>query len=621
MTAVPRRLSVIVCADVVGYSRLMGADDEGALAALKDHREAIDPIFREDGGRIVKTTGDGLLLEFPTAFHAVRASLGVQRVMAERNKDVPPEKRLAFRMGMHLGDLVVENEDASGDGIDIAERLQEIADPGGICLSRAAHAAVHKDFNSMFPDGGVKALKDIDAPVHVYQLAPEAAMLPFVPAVTMPRLLLSLAVLPFANSTGEVRHDFLADSITDQLTSELARIEDSFVVDRKTALSPAASGDDLAALGRSLGIRYVVKGGVRTGEAGLRIDATLIDTETSAVIWSDHLDIAIGDPFVMQHDVNARLVPLVYTRLLAATGHTLQTAPVPAFLPAPAALPLMAARPMVQEAAPAGTPLPPRTEPRLTPPPKLPAEASAQNAVKAPSETDMLGALIAKWPVLHRPPPRLPVRLPAAAALAPPPDIDKLAIEKLDDIEKSDIEIPDIVAPELPAIPAVIIHPRAVVTSGSGAERVVVAFRPAPASRGAAARPRPTARPYTARIIEMPTPPLSDHPEWRMPLLLRLFFVAAFAALGGAIAVAKLGIDRGTVAADIAWVLIATGLAQLTSVVAERVQSARALRLAELARAAAERALRPKRVAVELLRVRAVPRLPRGISRSTQYAP
>ena len=171
MATVQRRLSVIVCADVVGYSRLMGADELGTLTALKAHREAIDPLFAEEGGRLVKTTGDGLLLEFPSAFHAVRASLGVQRLMAERNVEVAADRRLVFRMGIHLGDVIVDNDDIFGDGVNIAARLQEIADPGGICLSQAVHATIHKNIDALFRDGGEKALKNIAAPVHVYNLA------------------------------------------------------------------------------------------------------------------------------------------------------------------------------------------------------------------------------------------------------------------------------------------------------------------------------------------------------------------------------------------------------------------------------------------------------------------
>ena len=142
MATVQRRLSVIVCADVVGYSRLMGTDELGTLTALKGHRETIDPLFADEGGRLVKTTGDGMLLEFPSAFHAVRAALAVQRLMAERNTDVPADKRLIFRMGIHLGDVIVDNDDIFGDGVNIAARLQEIAEPGGVCLSQAVHETI-----------------------------------------------------------------------------------------------------------------------------------------------------------------------------------------------------------------------------------------------------------------------------------------------------------------------------------------------------------------------------------------------------------------------------------------------------------------------------------------------
>src|ERR1700722_2078317 len=340
MATVQRRLGVILCTDIVGHGAPSDADDSGAPTALRAHREATDPLFLQEGGRFVKNAGLGQVLEFPNAFNAVRASLGVQRLMAERNAELPADERVVLRMGIHLGDVVIEDEDISGDGINVAERLQEIAHPGGICLSRAAHAAIHKDFDSLFPDGGTKALKDIDAPVHVYNLAPEAAMLPFVPAMTVPRRLLPLVVLPFANLTSEARHDFLADTVTDQLTTELARIEDSFVVDRKTALASAVETTDVAELAASLAVRYVIRGGVSAGEAGLRIDAALVDAETEEDVWTDRLDIAIGDPFVMQHEANARLIPLLYARLLATSGHKPQMAPAPIFRPTPPPVPI-----------------------------------------------------------------------------------------------------------------------------------------------------------------------------------------------------------------------------------------------------------------------------------------
>jgi class 3 adenylate cyclase len=326
MATVQRRLSVIVCADVVGYSRLMGSDELGTLTALKAHREAIDPLFAEEGGRLVKTTGDGLLLEFPSAFHAVRASLGVQRLMAERNIEVPADKRLVFRMGIHLGDVIVDNDDIFGDGVNIAARLQEIAEPGGICLSQAVHATIHKNIDALFHDGGQKVLKNIAAPVHVYNLALNGSSSPPVAPSTGP--LLSLVVLPFINLSGDARHDFLVDSITDQLTTELARIDGSFVVNRKTALAYRGDTLEVTELGLELGVRFVIKGNVRSGGAGLRISAQLFGTESGQPIWVDRFDIAIDDPFPMQHEAVVRLIPALHAQLLAASGRTPQPAPV-----------------------------------------------------------------------------------------------------------------------------------------------------------------------------------------------------------------------------------------------------------------------------------------------------
>ena len=329
MATVQRRLSVIVCADVVGYSRLMGSDELGTLTALKAHREAIDPLFAEEGGRLVKTTGDGLLLEFPSAFHAVRASLAVQKLMAERNVSVPADKQLVFRMGIHLGDVIVDDDDIFGDGVNIAARLQEIADPGGICLSQAVHATIHKNIDALFRDGGNKLLKNIAAPVHVYNLALDGSTVVPMPATPPTQPLLSLVVLPFVNLSGDSRHDYLVDSVTEQLTGELARIEDSFVVNRNTALAYRGDTLEVTELGLELGVRYVIKGSVRGAAGGLRINAQLIDAENGQPLWVDRFDMAVGQPFAMQHDVVARVVPPLHAHLLAASGRAPQPAPAP----------------------------------------------------------------------------------------------------------------------------------------------------------------------------------------------------------------------------------------------------------------------------------------------------
>jgi class 3 adenylate cyclase/TolB-like protein len=330
MATVQRRLSVIVCADVVGYSRLMGSDEAGTLTELKAHREAIDPLFAEEGGRLVKTTGDGLLLEFPSAFHAVRASLSVQRLMAERNATVPENKRLIFRMGIHLGDVIVDNDDIFGDGVNIAARLQEIADPGGICLSQPVHETIHKNIDALFRDGGNKVLKNIAAPVHVYNLALDGSTSPVpVAATPLSPPLLSLIVLPFVNLSGDRRQDYLVDTITDHLTTELARIESSFVVARNTALAYRGDALDVTEIGRELGVHFAIKGSVRAHAGALRVNAQLNDTETGQPIWVDRFDLTEGDPFAMQREVVVRLIPPLHANLLAASGRAPQPAPAP----------------------------------------------------------------------------------------------------------------------------------------------------------------------------------------------------------------------------------------------------------------------------------------------------
>ena len=303
----------------------MGADEEGTLTALKAHREAIDPLFADEGGRLVKTTGDGLLLEFPSAFHAVRAGLSVQRLMSERNSDIPEGKRLVFRMGVHLGDVIVDGDDIFGDGVNIAARLETLAEPGGMCISQAVHATIHKNIDALFRDGGQKVLKNIAAPVHVYNLTIDGSA----PASPATGTLLSLVVLPFVNLTGDGRQDFLVDSVTDQLTTELARIEDSFVVNRNTALAYRGDTLEVTELGSELGIRFVIKGNLRASAGGLRVNVQLIDAENGQPLWVDRFDMAIAQPFAMQHDVVVRLIPPLHAQLLAASGRAPQPAPAP----------------------------------------------------------------------------------------------------------------------------------------------------------------------------------------------------------------------------------------------------------------------------------------------------
>lgn len=561
MTTVQRRLGVIVCADVVSNSQLTPAGDARPELALKAHREAIDPLFLQEGGRLVKSNGHGVVFEFPNAFDAAHASIEVQRLMAERNADTPVDQRLAFRLGIHRGDVVIEDDDISGDGINIAARLQEIADPGGICLSRAAHAAIHKDLDTLFPDGGTKALKDVAAPVHVYNLALDA--LP-TPAMIVPVRLLSLVVLPFVNATGEARYDLLADNVTDQLTSELARIEDSFVVDRKTALTHRGDTPDLAALGRTLGIRYAIKGRVCAAGEGLRIDAELIDAENGETAWNGAFDLAVGDLFVMQHDVNARLVPPLYANLLSVSGH----APVPA--------PAFQVTSQSREAA--------ASEPATAP------SASETNPYPR--------AVVSTMPLRSEPPP--PAQ-PASAAAPRMLQIGPSATE----VRQS--------AP----VPPMVIHPRLIAAPAPAAIRLVSSVPTSPSPPASS-----PAGPHAVRIVEMPTPPLTDSPARRIPLLWRLFVALVVAAVAGGIAVALLGVQLDTVVEIASWMLIAAGVSLAGSGFIEWAQP-------ELGRRPAQR--RPAEGAAivgrgpppttETVTFRATPRVPPSIFYNTRRVP
>jgi len=230
-------------------------------------------------------------------------------------------------MGIHLGDMIVDNDDIFGDGVNIAARLQEIAEPGGICLSQAVHATIHKNIDALFHDGGQKALKNIAAPVHVYNLALDGSQSAPAPAAPSTGPLLSLIVLPFVNLSGDKRHDGLVDNVTDQLTGQLARIEDSFVVNRKTALAYRGDTLEVVELGLELGVRFVIKGSVRAAAGGLRVNAQLIDAQNGQPLWVDRFDIAIDDAFSMQHEAAVRLIPALHAQLLAASGRAPQPAP------------------------------------------------------------------------------------------------------------------------------------------------------------------------------------------------------------------------------------------------------------------------------------------------------
>lgn len=304
---VERRLAAILAADVAGYSRLIGADEEGTLARLKGlRRELIDPTIAEHHGRIVKTTGDGMLVEFPSVVDAVRCAVEVQRAMIEREADVPIDRELRFRIGINLGDIVIERDDIFGDGVNVAARLEALAEPGGVCLSGAVRDQVGDRLSYAFEDRGEQRVKNISRPIRIYQLSAETiAGTPLIALQVLrrrqpckvglakkgkskpaaPRL--SIVVLPFANLSSGPEQEYFVDAITDDLTTDLSRIVNSFVIARTTAFSFQAKTIDVKQIGRDLGVRYVLEGSVRRLDEHVQINVQLIDTGTGAHIWAD----------------------------------------------------------------------------------------------------------------------------------------------------------------------------------------------------------------------------------------------------------------------------------------------------------------------------------------------
>ena len=287
-TTATRRLAAILAADVVGYSRLMGADEEGTHERVQAHlRELVDPKIREHHGRVVKTTGDGVLAEFASVVDAVRCAGEIQRAMADRDLDLAEERRLRFRIGVNLGDVIADGDDIYGDGVNIAARLEGLAAPGSICVSGTVRDHIGDRLPYAFEDMGEQSVKNIARPVRVYALRPEGmAGLPTAsvlsttsssPPVAAPRL--SIVVLPFTNLSDDREQQYFADGITEDLTTDLSRIENMFVISRNTAFTYRNKPIDTKQIGRELGVRYVLEGSVRRSGSQIRVNAQLIDAD------------------------------------------------------------------------------------------------------------------------------------------------------------------------------------------------------------------------------------------------------------------------------------------------------------------------------------------------------
>jgi TolB-like protein/tetratricopeptide (TPR) repeat protein len=312
---VERRLTAILAADVAGYSRLMGADEEGTLAQLKAHRRAlVDPKITEHRGRIVKTTGDGMLVEFASVVDALRCAVEVQCGMAERNADVAQDKRIQFRVGVHQGDIIVEGDDIFGDGVNIAARLEALAEPGGICVSSRVQEDAEGKLEIAFENAGEQQLKNIARPVRVYRARLRAAAPSPRPAVPLPDKP-SIAVLPFENMSGDPEQDYFADGIVEDIITALSRFKQLFVIARNSSFTYKGKAVDVKQVGRELGVRYVLEGSVRKAMNRVRITGQLVDTSTGAHLWADRFDGGLEDIFDLQDRVTVSVVGAIAPKL------------------------------------------------------------------------------------------------------------------------------------------------------------------------------------------------------------------------------------------------------------------------------------------------------------------
>ena len=313
---VERRLAAILAADVAGYSRLMGVDEEGTLAALKAYRrQLIDPKITEHHGRMVKTTGDGALVEFASAVDAVRCAMEIQRVMAERSADVPEDRRIEFRIGINVGDIIVDESDIYGDGVNIAARVETLATPGSICLSDNAYQQIKGKLALEVSDMGEQQLKNIAQPIRVYCLSPN--VVPAQPALSLPDKP-SIAVLPFANLSGDPDQDYFADGMVEDIITGLSRIKWLFVIARNSTFTYKGRAIDVKKVGRELGVRYVLEGSVRKAADRVRITGQLIDATTGAHVWAERYDRKSDDIFALQDEITLSVVGAIEPSLRSA---------------------------------------------------------------------------------------------------------------------------------------------------------------------------------------------------------------------------------------------------------------------------------------------------------------
>ncbi|MBR0790275.1 adenylate/guanylate cyclase domain-containing protein [Bradyrhizobium manausense] len=325
---VGRRLAAIVAADVAGYSRLMGLDEVGTARTLREHRQVTDALVAKHGGRLVKTTGDGVLLEFPSVVDAVECAVAVQATMAERNQDVPPDRQMRFRIGINLGDILIEGDDILGDGVNVAARLEGIADPGGICLSSSAYEQVRGKVHVEFTELGEQTLKNIARPVQAYSIRLATSGAQGAPAPhSAPRL--SIVVLPFLNIGGVPEQDYFVDGVTESLTTDLSRISGAFVIARNTAFTFKGKAVDVKKLGSELNVRYVLEGSVQRGGNRLRVNVQLIDASSGNHLWAERFEKPLADLFDLQDEIVSQLANALNSQLIEFEARRVARTPHP----------------------------------------------------------------------------------------------------------------------------------------------------------------------------------------------------------------------------------------------------------------------------------------------------
>jgi adenylate cyclase len=314
---IERRLAAVLSADVAGYSKLMGRDEEGTLTTLKAIRSSIFNFNVEKyHGRVVKTTGDGALVEFSSAVDAVRCAIEIQRRMVEHNADVPDEQRIVFRIGINVGDIISDDGDIYGDGVNIAARIEPLAEPGAVCISENAYQQVKGRIALALFDMGEHQLKNIEQPIRLYGIRPDGSTHPL-PALTLPDKP-SIAVLPFQNMSGDPDQEYFADGIVEDIITGLSRIKWMFVIARNSTIMYKGRVVDLKQVGRELGVRYVLQGSVRKSVDRIRITGQLIDVSTATHIWADRFDRKFDDIFALQDEITLSVVGAIEPSLRQA---------------------------------------------------------------------------------------------------------------------------------------------------------------------------------------------------------------------------------------------------------------------------------------------------------------